>query len=106
MPETKDFYVVYNQAGLYVDEINAFFTTAATKDLLHAKRYTDIADAERAARKAGGEVLHYKITPFDDGNREIEMLRAAVTQMQRERDEARQMVKDLQEEIRDLKGGN
>lgn len=90
MRDARDFYVVAVNAdkGLYVDEASHVFYRTTTRDILHAKRFESSIAAERVRRSTGGEVLHYILQPYGESSDEVEILKAAIKQLTRERDEA------------------
>ena len=64
---------------------------STTDEILAANWYEDEAKAIEIAKKAGGQVYRYKLTPSEKDEQEaseIDMLRAAVKQLQKERDDA------------------
>lgn len=62
------------------------FNQKTTNNLLYAKWFENEIQAAYAAKKAHGEVVEISIT--EGANEEIDMMRASITQLQKERDAA------------------
>ncbi|MBR0420270.1 MAG: hypothetical protein IJI66_14005 [Erysipelotrichaceae bacterium] len=62
------------------------FNQKTTENLLYAKWFENEAQALSVAKKSRGEVVEINIT--ERNNEEIDMMRASITQLQKERDAA------------------
>lgn len=87
-------YIVEIGNGLYY--INgSFLGNSTTKNIADAKWFLDEKTAAGVAKRTGGQILPYVLERLEERDSEIDMLRSAVIQLQRERDEAYAQISNL-----------
>ena len=66
---------------------------STTTDIMQAYFFSTYQDAERVAKKAiGAEIIEIYISDAQDDRAEIDMMRASIIQLQKERDEALEII--------------
>ena len=94
-------YVVRIGGRLYAKSEFYSFYQATTNDILSAKLFQEYARAAKVAKAAHGEVVELVLAEPGSDTEEVEMLRAAVTQLRKERDNAIEELK-LYKEAKDV----
>lgn len=85
-------YVVKVGGKLYLDSKSYGFFQSTTPDLLKATWFEDREEAELHAKKTiGGKVIEYTLSDNDANESEIDMLKASIVELQRQRDEFKDM---------------
>lgn len=80
-------YVVEIGPNLYMANLRGLLISGSTRNITDAKWFLDAASAEQAAKKLHGRVQAYMLERAEERDSEIDMLRSAVIELQRERDE-------------------
>ena len=87
-------YVV--ELGYNIYYVNgSFLGNSTTRNIADAKWFLDEKTAAGVAKRTGGKVLSYVLERTEERDSEIDMLRSAVIQLQRERDEAYGKISEL-----------
>ena len=81
-------YAVKLGGKLWVDSKFYFFSKSATKNLLNAHFFQDYKEAEKVAKMTSGKVKEINIIEGDEEETEVDLLRASIIQLQKERDAA------------------
>ena len=79
-------YAIRLGGKLYVDSKSYGWYPSTTSHIEHALWLTDLQQALKISKKSGGEVIEFYLS--DDDTSEVDMLRASIKQLQKERDEA------------------
>lgn len=87
-------YVVEVGYGLYYVD-GSFLGNRTTKNIAAAKWFLDEKSAASVAKRSKGTVIPYVLERIEERDSEIDMLRSAVIQLQRERDEAYEKISEL-----------
>lgn len=80
-------YVIELGPNLYVSRSNAFLIAQTTHNITDAWWILDEATATRVAKKQHGTVQKFILERVEERDSELDMLRSAVIELQRERDE-------------------
>jgi len=80
-------YVVELGPNLYVSGGRAFLMAQTTRNITDAQWFLDEMTADRVAKKNHGSVQKFILERAEERDSELDMLRSAVIELQRERDE-------------------
>ena len=83
------FYTIRIGGKLYLESTQFFTSQRTTSNVFAARRFDTYQDAEKVAKKTfGGEIVELTLSDESEADSELDMMRASIKQLQKERDAA------------------
>lgn len=100
-------YLVKVGGNLYLNSRSYGFFQSTTSSILNAIWFEEREEAEYHAKKTfGGQVIEYRLTQEGAEESEIDMLKASITELQRQRDELKEMNENYKHLLRGYQQNN